>query len=287
VISTATNTVTTTLTVGSYPEGVAVTPNGAYVYVTNSGSGTVSVISSDTNAVTATLTIGNQPEGVAVTPNSAYAYATNYGDNTVSVLNLATTVSAAIPTGTNVEVSLDVVTTVVTLIFPAVTASGQLSVTVTPSYPPPPQNLPSVGTASVSTTSGDPGFFLGVWRVTVTAKYTGPVKIGIYYGNLGGTPSQIYQSEAVPGDVNFDGKVNLADLLIITKALGSTPGTPRWNPNCDLNGDGKVTLQDLGIALQNFGKTGNPAWITIPSTVDIADSIIWGTTTQFSLFGVR
>jgi YVTN family beta-propeller protein len=265
---------------------VAITPNGANAYVTDYGSGSVSGITTATNTVTTTITVGSEPLCVAVAPNGANAYVTNYGSNTVSVINLAPTGSAVIPTGTDVPVSISVANSVVTFIFSTVTASGQISVTITSSYPPPPTE-PSVGTAAPSVTRAYPGF-LGVWRVTVTAKYTGPVSIGIYYGNLGSTPTQILQSEAVPGDVNFDGKVNLADLLIITKALGSTPGTPRWNPNCDLNGDGKVTLQDLGIALQNFGKTGNPAWIPLSSiTVDTTDSIISGTTTQFSLFGVR
>jgi len=286
VINTATYAVTTPITDLTGPDGVAVTPNGAYAYVTNNAGTTVSVINTATNTVTTTITVGSNPSGVAITPNGANAYVTNYGSNTVSVINLAPTGSAVIPTGTDVPVSISVANSVVTFIFSTVTASGQISVTITSSYPPPPTE-PSVGTAAPSVTPAYPGF-LGVWRVTVTAKYTGPVSIGIYYGNLGSTPTQILQSEAVPGDVNFDGKVNLADLLIITKALGSTPGTPRWNPNCDLNGDGKVTLQDLGIALQNFGKTGNPAWIPLSSiTVDTTDSIISGTTTQFSLFGVR
>ena len=34
-------TVTVTIPVGNYPYGVAVTPNGAYVYVTNNLAGTV------------------------------------------------------------------------------------------------------------------------------------------------------------------------------------------------------------------------------------------------------
>jgi hypothetical protein len=160
----------------------------------------------------------------------------------------------------------------VTLIFPDVTAKGQVSVAAAPWYPPPPSD-------------GDPVFF--VFDVTVTAKFTGTVNIGIYYGSLGFVPSQILQSEAVLGDVNFDGVVNLADLVTIAKALGSTPGTPRWNPYCDLNGDGKVNLQDLSIALHNFGKTGNPEWTDITFSVDTTNQIIWGTTTRFSLFGVR
>jgi DNA-binding beta-propeller fold protein YncE len=42
--------VVATVTVGSEPTGVTVTPNGDYVFVTNAGSDTVSVISTVTTA---------------------------------------------------------------------------------------------------------------------------------------------------------------------------------------------------------------------------------------------
>jgi len=92
VLSTATNTVTATVTVVSKPTGsictclsgdLAVTPNGGYAYVANSGGTTVSVITMATNTVTATVTVGSEPVGVAVTPNGAYAYVTNYGSKSV------------------------------------------------------------------------------------------------------------------------------------------------------------------------------------------------------------
>ena len=44
VIDTATNTVTTTITVGDFPRGVAFSPDGTTAYVVNTGPGTVSVI---------------------------------------------------------------------------------------------------------------------------------------------------------------------------------------------------------------------------------------------------
>ena len=56
---------------------MAVTPNGAYVYVTNSGSNFVSIISTSSNTVTSTVPVGSGPVGVAVTPNGEYAYVTN------------------------------------------------------------------------------------------------------------------------------------------------------------------------------------------------------------------
>jgi YVTN family beta-propeller protein len=51
--------------------GVAVTPDGAAVYVTNASSGTVSVIGTATNTVTATIGVGIFPYDVAVTPDQA------------------------------------------------------------------------------------------------------------------------------------------------------------------------------------------------------------------------
>jgi len=44
VIDTATDTVTVTISVGTNPKGVAVSPDESQVYVTNEGENTVSVI---------------------------------------------------------------------------------------------------------------------------------------------------------------------------------------------------------------------------------------------------
>jgi len=89
VINTSTNTVVNTITVGTRPYGVAITPNGLYAYVANVGSGTVSVINTSTNTVVDTITVGGSPLGVAITPNGLYAYVT-HGGGTVSVINTAT-----------------------------------------------------------------------------------------------------------------------------------------------------------------------------------------------------
>ncbi|WSA81802.1 YncE family protein [Streptomyces sp. NBC_01799] len=70
VIDAATNMVTATVTVGSIPFGVAITPDGLHAYVTNFGSGNVSVIATASNMVTATVTVGTQPNGVAISPIS-------------------------------------------------------------------------------------------------------------------------------------------------------------------------------------------------------------------------
>ena len=67
VIDVSTNTVVDTVGVEE-PQGVAVTPNGNFVYVTSNGSN-VSVIQTSTNTVLTTVGVGEGPFGVAVTPN--------------------------------------------------------------------------------------------------------------------------------------------------------------------------------------------------------------------------
>jgi YVTN family beta-propeller protein len=102
VIDTATNTVMTTVPVGSFPfVGVAITPDGTHAYVANGGSNNVSVIATATNTLVATLAVGSGPSGVAVTPDGAHVYVANRVPNNVSVIDTATnTVEAAtIPVG--------------------------------------------------------------------------------------------------------------------------------------------------------------------------------------------
>ncbi len=130
-----------------------------------------------------------------------------------------------------------------------------------------------------------------VWDVQVTAKFIGHVKVGLFYDDLTPANLQVWQTDVtdygqiVLGDVNKDGKVNCADLLLVAKAFGSTHSSSRWNQCYDLNHDGKINLQDLCIVSQNLGKTAY--WIDITKNVDSANHIVWGVTDHFSLFGVR
>ncbi len=68
MIATATNRVVKTITVGTDPVGVAVTPDGKHVYVASSGSNTVAVIATATNTVVKTVTVGDNPGGIAIMP---------------------------------------------------------------------------------------------------------------------------------------------------------------------------------------------------------------------------
>jgi phospholipase C len=78
------------------PYGVAATPDGTEVWVTESGTNTVSVISTATNKITGTVVVGIYPHGIAITPDGKTAYVANTGPNTgpggsetVSVVDVA------------------------------------------------------------------------------------------------------------------------------------------------------------------------------------------------------
>ena len=58
------------------PGGIAITPNGAFAYVTIA-SANVAVISTATKTVVATVPVGSGPFAIDITPNGALAYVTN------------------------------------------------------------------------------------------------------------------------------------------------------------------------------------------------------------------
>jgi YVTN family beta-propeller protein len=93
VIDTSTNTVTKTIAGFNQPWGVAVSPDGNSVYVTNLGeNGTVSVIDTTTNTVVGDpITVGTGgPQGVAVTPDGKSVYITSSDGNAVWVIDTTT-----------------------------------------------------------------------------------------------------------------------------------------------------------------------------------------------------
>src|SRR3989442_567383 len=100
VIDTATRAVVATVAVGAGPQGVAITPNGAFAYVVNFTSNNVSVIDTATRAVAATVAVGAGPQGVVVTPDGAFVYVANFMSNNVSVIDTSTnTLEATVGVG--------------------------------------------------------------------------------------------------------------------------------------------------------------------------------------------
>ncbi|MCL6579203.1 MAG: hypothetical protein K6T73_07435 [Candidatus Bathyarchaeota archaeon] len=68
-------------------------------------------------------------------------------------------------------------------------------------------------------------------------------------------PERLAEEFASLGDINSDGVINEEDRNLLSKAYHSVPGSPNWNPKCDLNKDNKVDLKDLTILSKNYGLT--------------------------------
>ena len=61
-------------------------------------------------------------------------------------------------------------------------------------------------------------------------------------------------------DVNFDGKVDMKDIITTIAAFGSLPGEDRWNYGmADVNADYKVDMKDIILTIGHFGL------VTLPS----------------------
>ena len=87
------------MSVSDNPDGVAITPEGAFVYVANFLAGIVSVIEAASNTVVATVSVGSTRFGVAVTPDGAFTYVAAFMANTVVVIETAfNTVVATVTT---------------------------------------------------------------------------------------------------------------------------------------------------------------------------------------------
>src|SRR5262245_15769972 len=114
VIDAASNTVAKTIEVGLHPNGMALSPRGDRVYVTNANSDTVSVIDTATDAVVKTLHVGevgrgrtpilgSSPNAVTVSPNGRTLYVANAAENAIAVVDVGRreddAVRGLIPTG--------------------------------------------------------------------------------------------------------------------------------------------------------------------------------------------
>jgi hypothetical protein len=58
-----------------------------------------------------------------------------------------------------------------------------------------------------------------------------------------------------PGDVNGDGKVDIADVSFVAIRFGTIRGESTWDSRADLNRDNKIDIADIAIVSQNFGNT--------------------------------
>ena len=74
--------------VGEEPQNLLISPDSKTVYVSNTVSGTVSVIRADDHPkVVETIEVGTEPWGMALTPNGRKLYVANARSNDVSVID--------------------------------------------------------------------------------------------------------------------------------------------------------------------------------------------------------
>jgi len=61
-------------------------------------------------------------------------------------------------------------------------------------------------------------------------------------------------SQYYAGDINQDGNVGPADWAVFSRAYGSTPADPEWNPDADFDRSGKIDPYDFSLMSSNYGK---------------------------------
>jgi YVTN family beta-propeller protein len=119
VFNYSTNTVTTTISVGSLPLAAAISMDGSFLYVTCSGNSSLNVIDLSSNRVTNSIALSSAPQGVEV------------GNDGRVLISLNGTVVSGVPTGTLV-------------IYDPTLTSGQVVLPVTqPALPTTPAPLPA------------------------------------------------------------------------------------------------------------------------------------------------
>jgi YVTN family beta-propeller protein len=99
-ISTSSNVITSTISVGSNPVALAETPNGKKLYVANQGSNSVTSINVIDKTVNATLSTGTSPVWAVARSDSARVYVLNQGSGTVSSIDTSSEAFSNVSVGT-------------------------------------------------------------------------------------------------------------------------------------------------------------------------------------------
>ncbi len=110
VIDTSTNQVLKTIAVPTGPHGLAVTPDGHFVYVSSDGDTKVSVIDTSTDTISQTIEVGKSPNGLTLTPDGKQLLVAVFGAGQVVFIDTSTNKilgQVAVPSPHNTAVSPD------------------------------------------------------------------------------------------------------------------------------------------------------------------------------------
>jgi len=83
VLDTRSGAIISRVPVGKEPEGVRVSPNGAYVLVTNESDNSISIVDATQLKVLRSVTVGKRPRDIAFTPDGKTAYVTGEFDGSL------------------------------------------------------------------------------------------------------------------------------------------------------------------------------------------------------------
>jgi len=200
--------------------------------------------------------IADYPYIIAETDEDRYPLMGPFGPQTISGLNVT-----VFPTPD------------IGLTFEEVTVAGSTTAQIT-AAPTPPSGFVLVGS---------------YYDIKITAVYSGKITIRMIYDDTNLTPEQesslrLLRYDALATDINSDSKVDWRDICKVMVALGSRPGSPRWDPACDINHDGIINLKDLLAVWKDLGKS---AWTDITTFVDTENNLIYGETSHLSGIGIH
>ena len=111
-----------------------------------------------------------------------------------------------------------------------------------------PSQPPAVGSASYRASFRlPPGASLGTYTVRVSAYYRGftdALNIGLFY-----------RQYELPGDIMYDRKIDIFDVVRVSFAYNSQGGDLLWDPESDLDADGEIDIYDIVIVTSKYGTT--------------------------------
>jgi YVTN family beta-propeller protein len=239
---------------------LAVTPDGAHVYVTNSGGSTVSVIATASNTITSTISSITAPVRVAVTPDGTRAYVTN-GSGSIWLIN--TTTNAIIESLSGGASMVGVAVTPSSTQIYAANQSGS-TVTVFSTAITGCTSLSLSGTPPAMTSSCTPT--LPYATQPITAIYTGDTN---YTTATSSIFNQLNKAATTTSLAASPNPSTLGNSTTLTATIASSPGTPA-SGTYNFTSDG-TTISGCGsVALSGTTATCSTAALTLGSHSEVA-----------------
>jgi len=104
--------------------------------------------------------------------------------------------------------------------------------------------------------------------------FSGPVNIDWFTFGSGTSPSaspsvfpsSIPSGTSAKGDINNDGVINMADVILLATKFNAVAGDGKYVAAYDLNSDNSINMADVIIIASNFNKTVSPSTSTTASS---------------------